>query len=274
MWGPGKLAEGLIVINLDERPDRWQSFADEVAPQLQPLRPTRLSAVKGTALPGFGQPPYFRGRKRDRTWAGRAGCALSHRSAVLLAAAAGWERVLILEDDVQLEPGFPLLASKVADALDGLDWDLCYLGFTDPIGPFQKRVEIDDEHALYEIYGCNTNHAYLIHKRAYSRLLELLPSPENIWPWLTRYRAIDRWYSRTLSRTMVVLALSPSALNQKESLSDITGRTHEERHVNAVPGASRNRFTYRLFRLFRRVLFAASETYDVLRGMVKRARGF
>ncbi|WEN43765.1 hypothetical protein CKCBHOJB_03395 [Thauera sp. GDN1] len=268
------LADGVLVINLDKRSDRWQSFITNAADRLAPLIPIRLSAVKGVSLEGFGHKPYFHGRKRDRTWAGRAGCALSHRAAIETAARSGWKRVLILEDDIQFEHDFDALIEPLKQALDTTRWDVCYLGYTDPIGPFRESAQLSGQYRLVQIYGCNAAHAYLVNQSAYSFLLSQLPTRQSVWRWLTRNRAIDRWYARTLSRAMIVLALSTSIINQKDDISDITGRSYEKQHVTAIPDNARRTLPYSVSKALRRTLFWLQGLHDAGRGWIKRKRGF
>lgn len=269
------LAEGILVINLDDRPDRWQSLLREAGRHIDETRLERLSAIRGTSLPGYGHPPLFRSRRRDRTWAGRAGCALSHREAIALAARQGWRSVLILEDDVTFAGDFDAQAASLASALRELRWDICYLGFTDPIGPFRQLSALAPPSALYHIYGCNTTHAYIVRDTAYAKLLELLPTEETIWPWLTRNRAIDRLYARTLSRHFTVVAVSPSIINQDNGVSDITGRANDNDYQTAIPSShAATGLPYAFVRLLRRLHFSLSGAYDALRGQIKRLRGF
>jgi GR25 family glycosyltransferase involved in LPS biosynthesis len=274
MGGLERLADGILVINLDERPDRWRAVMAELAPHVDTGRLQRLPAVKGTALEGFGKPPLFRGRGRDKTWAGRAGCALSHREAIAFAKRQGWRSVLILEDDIQLAEDFTQVCDSLAESLVRNPWDICYLGFTDPVGPFREIADLYPEHKLYSIYGCNTTHAYLVRDTAYVSLLKQMPDRGSIWIWLTRNRAIDRWYARRLSRLFRVLAVSPSIIQQKQGVSDITGRNQEYCHITAVPADAVTMLPHRLARGLRRLGFTASNVYDSLRGRVKQSRGF
>lgn len=269
------LAEGILVINLDDRPDRWQSLLREAGRHIDAARLERLAAIRGTSLQGYGRPPLFRGRRRDRTWAGRAGCTLSHRDAIALAARRGWRSVLILEDDVTFATDFDAQAVRLANALRELRWDICYLGFTDPVGPFRQLSTLAPPHALYQLYGCNTTHAYIVRNTAYAKLLELLPTRETIWPWLTRNRAIDRWYARTLSCHFAVVAVSPSIINQDDGVSDITGRANDNAYQTAIQSShAATGLPYECARILRRLHFSLSAAYDALRGQIKRLRGF
>lgn len=269
-----QLANGVLAINLDERADRWQAFLHEVEPFFDTDRIHRLSAVKGTALEGFGLAPLFKGRNRDRTWAGRAGCALSHRRAITVAAQAKWRSVLILEDDIQFANGFAQAEPALVHALAEQPWDICYLGYTDPIEPFRKISGLTATHDLYQVFGCNTCHAYLIRETAYEWLLGNMPTQENVWIWLTRHRAIDRWYARQLSRHFKVLLVSPSVVNQRPGISDITGRSLEDGHVTEVLPGILSTLPFGFASGLRRAAFSVSGGYDSLRGLIKRRRGF
>lgn len=269
-----QLADGILVINLDDRRDRWDALLAEAGKHIGQSSLQRLPAIRGTTVEGYGKPPFFRGRQRDRTWAGRAGCALSHRAAISLAAEKKWRSVLILEDDILFASDFREQAERLAAILDKIHWDVCYLGFTDPIGPFREVASLDESHSLQQLFGCNAAHAYLVRESAYQKLLAALPTQANIWTWLTRNRAIDRWYARTLSQQFTVLAVTPSLINQYDSLSDITGRRYEHQHLTAIPSARTTRLPYGLARTLRRLHFGVSGAYDALRGWSKRRRGF
>jgi glycosyl transferase, family 25 len=270
-WSRCSLA---LVINLDDRPERWR-LANEAAATFAPLgRMQRQSAVKGVDLPGFGQPPWFRSGKRDRTWAGRAGCMLSHRAAITQALAQHAEWLLLLEDDLLPAPDCLAALSALGETLaERDDWIACYLGFTDAHAPFRSITPLGDRHTLFQIGGANTTHAYLLHRRAFAPLLAQLPDATHIWPWLARHRAIDRWYRRHLWRIGRVLAVSPSLIDQRAGWSDIVGReTHatDTSHRNLIQAKSRYP---RLVGLERRSMLALNEAWDVIRASVKRFRG-
>ena len=274
MAGLEALADGILVINLDERVDRWNALLKELSPFVDITRLQRLPAVKGTALEGFALPPLFKGRSRDRTWAGRAGCALSHREAIAYAASQGWHSVLILEDDIHLSDDFGEICDSLIACLDKTAWDFCYLGFTDPIGPFCHVTELGDGHELFRVYGCNTTHAYLVRDTVFAELLKRMPTRESIWSWIARNRAIDRWYMRVFSRSCQVLVVSPSIVKQKQGLSDITGRNQEFAHIAHIPSNDRSMLPHVLARGLRHFQFVILNAYDSIRGFIKLWRGF
>jgi glycosyl transferase, family 25 len=271
--------DAVLVINLDQRPERWEAFLAQANEVIPTEKVHRISAVYGRALPGFGQPPWFRGRKRDNTWAARGGCTLSHRRALQTAQEAGWENVLVLEDDVAFQPELPPLLGPLGAALasEKFGWDVCYLGYTDPWAPACVVASLDWKHRLYRIFGCNCAHAYIIRPTARDWLLERMPDEGSIWPWLARHRAVDRWYRLSLGQRFRVLVVSPGPVVQSAGFSDIVGRPVD--YVNGEEHRSRVSFTpsRRWFapRLFGRIQQARiSARYDRLRGLAKRLRGF
>lgn len=268
------MIDGVLVVNLDSRPDRWQDVQARTADFIPADKLHRLPATLGVALPGFGAPPWFRGRKRDRTWAGRAGVTLSHRAAIAHAKSHNWRTVLILEDDFELEPALADVLAELPTTLHSSDWDVCYLGFTDPVPPFRTLAVLPAGHSLCAITGCNTAHAYLLKHSAYDILLEKLPTADIIWDWISRHRAIDRWYYRNLARYFNVLAVSPALINQQGGFSDITQRLHEKVHTTRVPNTRQGALGFRLFGAWRWLGYRLAEPRDWLRGRIKQARGF
>ena len=267
--------DGVAVINLDHREDRWRTVAT-VAAQL-PGRPavTRIAACLGTALPGYGGRPWFRGRKTDGRWAARAGCMASHRRALLHARDAGWTTTLVLEDDCDLTP----LTACDLDALHRLlfvthpNWDVCYLGFSEIVPPAQRVAPWGQDGELLRVYGCLTTHAYLVRDRARDWILDHLPDEEAPWQWLSRNRAIDRWYIRNLSRRFTVVALSPALLLQKQGYSDI-GQELVDWQKLAMRSVAPAKHGFRLRLRLAHTSTRLGSLADWIRGCVKRRRGF
>ncbi len=269
-----EMVDGVLVVNLDSRPDRWQALQATTAAFIPPDKLHRLPATLGAALPGFGVPPWFRGRKRDKTWAGRAGCTLSHRAAIGHARQQGWRTVLILEDDIELEPALGEVLAALPQALQRADWDVCYLGFTDPVSPYREVAGLPAGHSLCAVSGCSTTHAYLLRNSVYDLLLAKLPAVDTIWPWISRHRAIDRWYYRNLARYFDVCAVSPAVINQQGGFSDITQREHEKVHTTRVPEVRHGAVGFRVWGMLRWLGYRLAEPRDWLRGLVKKLRGF
>lgn len=272
--------DGSLVINLDIRPDRWADFQVQISTLELPAPLIRMSAVRGIDLAGFGQRPWFRNGKRSRNWAGRAGCALSHRRAIEHAKNAGWRTVLILEDDAILQNHFSEVTSSLKKILDNqrLDWSVCYLGFTQPEGPSRQLADLGFGHSLHQVYGCYTTHAYLLRDTTYDWLLKQLPDERSVWSWIARHRAIDRWFSRNLAKRFVVLALAPSIVGQQISVSDITGRTANGDDVTAfyskLPNRTSSDSAYRHASAVYALGLSLRSLGDWFRALAKRIFGF
>lgn len=268
------LVGGVLVVNLDDRGDRWEDTQQRLSGLVPAGRLRRLSAVAGVALPGYGRPPWFRGRGRDRTWAGRAGCALSHRNAIQLARDSGWPAVLILEDDLEVSADAASVLAGLGSALATHAWDACYLGYTDPVAPYRTLAGLPAAHRLCRISGASTTHAYLLRDTTYDWLLQRLPAPAQVWPWISRHRAIDRWYYRNLSRRFSVCAVSPSLIVQQAGFSDITQRRHERVHSTAVPDSTTGASAFGWLNRLRHLAWRLADGRDALRGLIKQRRGF
>lgn len=269
---------GVCVINLDSRTDRWETFQREILPQFEGLPVDRISATLGTQISGYGSAPYFRGRKRDRTWAARGGCTLSHRNAMLHAKANSWSHLLILEDDITIETTpSPEFFNALKNALQSTSFDACYLGFTDPVAPFRQLLDLGSGYAIHQVFGCNTAHAYLLSASAIDHILSLLPSPPEIWPWLAHYRAIDRFYYHNLSPRLTITALSPSLIIQRPCFSDIVGKdvaSCAENHQTIIESHHPDSQTFDALMRSQAAMFKRAARLDHLRALWKKLRGF
>ncbi|MBC8097430.1 MAG: glycosyl transferase [Akkermansiaceae bacterium] len=273
-----QLIDGVLVVNLDQRPDRWAEFQRAVQGIIPPEKLHRLPARWGRDIPGFGQPPWFRGGKRDNTWAGRAGCLQSHRNALLKAREAGWRTVLLLEDDGAFAPEFSNMAATLAAALQEHEWQVCYFGFTEPWSPSRQLAMLDGPYSLQQVHGCTTTHAYLVRETARDWILNQLPAEDKVWRWLAAHRAIDRWYQRQLGLRFPVTCISPSIINQNASASDIVMQpsplANEGGRAAAVVARSSGNVSYYLCHALRRVSVRVGLAGDVLRGWTRKLRGF
>jgi len=273
-----QMIDGVFVINLEQRRDRWEQFQQNVQGIIPPEKLQRLPARWGRDIPGFGQRPWFRGGKRDGTWAARAGCTESHRQAMLRAQAARWRTFLIIEDDAEFAPEFSSILPGLADALRNCEWQICYFGFTEPWTPARKLASISDRHNLFEVQGCTTTHGYLVRAEARDWIARHLPEENQMWLWIARHRVIDRWYQRQLGLHFPVLCVSPAIINQAAGYSDIVERespnTGEVTSRSAVTKVAASSATYYLHRALRRVTIRCGVAGDCIRGWTRRINGF
>ncbi len=220
--------DGIVVINLDSRPDRWEHFLREVGCHLPAGKLHRFDALDGQTLPGYGEPPWFTERtgERSRVWGGTGGCALSHRNAIALAREKGWRNVLVLEDDVVMQPlqaEVDCLLQQALAALAGKPY-MFYLGYNKPKPHGRPFLKGGKGTAVWSIGGALGGHAYIVSAELYDTLLAGLPTPETIWPWLARYRAVDTYYRDFVPALpgVGIYAVSPFLFRQTGFESNIT----------------------------------------------------
>lgn len=250
--------DGVLVVNLDRRPERWVEFQQTWADILPWDRVERLSASDGVLLAGYGQAPWFHGRKRDRTWAGRGGCTLSHARAMRLARERGWDRVLVLEDDAVPTPAIDRLGS----ILSASDAPMLYLGCHDPRGPFRDLGE-----GIKGVQGALETHAYVVSAPVRDWLIDHMPDEATVWPWTARERAVDRWYRREVGRHFTIGMANPPLVVQREGVSDIVNSWRAVDHPEWVERPAAPLWLFEIGRL-------GSLIADRVRAAAKRIAGF
>ncbi len=218
--------DGILVINLDTSRERMDKFLKDNEETLPLDKVHRLSAVLGRALPTYGKEPWFTERTADRSsyWGGAGGCTLSHAKAIAMAKEKGWRNVLIMEDDV-LTGRHPDALATLKYALDNLKGDyMLYLGYSRPT-PYGSMVHKSGEHALWQVEGVLSTFAYLVPQSMYDRLLEIMPTEENIWEWMSIHRAIDTFYKDTAAGLpgVKIYAIQPDLVLHIDGLSDVSG---------------------------------------------------
>lgn len=225
------VVDAAMVINLDHRADRWEKVREHLKGIVPDSKLHRVSAVLGKKIDGYLTSHWFRRTKRPETWAGRAGCSVSHRNAMRIATDRGWNWVLMIEDDAQFVSCFDgPFGRRLASFLrtHGEEFGFVYLGFDSPRTPVRPVCSMDSERWIYQIGGASTTHAYLVNRAVMRRLLQEFPqSDEDIWSWTAKNVVIDRWYSLNLYRWTGIAAISPQVAIQEPSLSDITQRASD-----------------------------------------------
>jgi GR25 family glycosyltransferase involved in LPS biosynthesis len=188
-----------VVINLDDRTDRWKEVQEEFSSWPVPVE--RVSAVR--MKPGW------------------KGCSASHLKCVRLAKERGLPWILILEDDCVLRPD---AARRFTDLLPVLwatrdHWDI----FNGGVTAVKKHERISYNPPLYEVYGYAANF-YLVHAGSYDQILDGHPTNP-----ATFKDPIDVYYADTcrIWTTTPYLAAQrpgPSDINEshKKGVSDYT----------------------------------------------------
>lgn len=185
--------DAVLVINLDTRTDRWDAFQNKLGPIFPSEKLHRLAAVRGTELPGYGDPPWFAESTgaRASSWAGVAGCVLSHRRAMEAVLQNGWKRVLICEDDIEMSSAdiLPDISAMLRCTPDNA---YLYLGYHSA-APRGRLLERTTHGELWRVEGVLACHSYIVSDEVCRRLLPHLPDERNVWAWVARYRAIDNF---------------------------------------------------------------------------------
>jgi GR25 family glycosyltransferase involved in LPS biosynthesis len=232
--------EKIFLINLDVRVDRMNAFQAQESLWRRTFGcfPIRVAAVSGLSIPGYGKLPWFRDRitdRRRRSWAGKAGCILSHRAVIQEAQRTGAGSVLIVEDDALLiREAAQLWEKTIKGWIEQLgdDWVAIYLCSSKPRQPIRVAT-CADEIRLLEVFGASNTVACLLNGRVFPALLDELPDQRSVWRWVARHKAIDRWYSRNLNRFGRVYVCSPSiVLQQQIGRSDITMTNESAEHLD------------------------------------------
>lgn len=234
-----KNISGICVINLDSRQDRWLLFESNLNDwkSFFGAPPERVSAVLGTDLPGFGKKPWFSRRmseKRKRSWAGKAGCVLSHRKAIALAESNNWDNVFILEDDASISKENVIKnKSIIANIIKLLpsDWCVIYFCTSTVVGPCRLLSEIDST-KIFETTGALGTVAYLLNGSVYKKILAELPKQQSVWEWVARHKTIDRWFSQNLVRFGKVYVIAPSLVGHCLGNSDISMTSENAQYLD------------------------------------------
>ena len=165
----------VYVVNLDRRPDRWDSFQKRVHASGWPF----AAAQRFSATDGQQEPPPDWYRPGKGAW----GCYRSHVRAMQDAINGGCERILILEDDAVPLDGFAENAARFLSNLPG-DWDQAYLGgqlLWWQLSPPRKI----NEHVLRP-HNVNRTHAYALSRSGMEKALAYMTDEDDYRATLER----------------------------------------------------------------------------------------
>lgn len=214
---PLMVFDGIVCVNLDRRPDRWESFTAATAAFGWPIH--RMAAMDGTVIP------------MPRDWPsgeGAWGCFLSHRRILEDAVAGGVNSVLIFEDDCVFSPTFLDDFSRFLAEVPS-DWDGLMVGgqHLDPPTPVSKGV--------VRCTKTNRTHAYAVRGRYLRQLLQDWES----WRPEDGIGHVDHLMQRRHTE-FKVYAPAVFPCGQAQGRSDILGTETPLRTWNppTIPGAS------------------------------------
>jgi len=193
--------DAVYCINLDAQIDRWRAMQQRFERLGIRRRVRRLSA---------SETPINH----------HIGCALSHRRIIAEAKSQRLRTVLVLEDDARFTSDANEVLACALKELEGLDWQLFYLG------------GYGWEHEFQRVPGCEhivrpaqitCTHAIAYHQSVYDAILEAVPeSPVELAEWVKTHLAIDQFYTFTLKAATFlaqpVIATQDSILPREKRL--------------------------------------------------------
>jgi glycosyl transferase family 25 len=143
----------------------------------------------------------------------------------------GLRNFLGIEDDAIFLDVTLDIVSRALSELEGLDWDLLYLGGA----AWQPLVDVPGCLALHLARSLTCTHALAVNHTAYDRLLADIPAAESIDEWIGEHTAIDQFLSRRVDAgSYRAYVLNPRVATQAE-LTDPGG----------LDGPLRDRYTIR-----------------------------
>jgi GR25 family glycosyltransferase involved in LPS biosynthesis len=195
----------IFCINLDRRDDRWLRCIG-IFKSLN-LEVERFSAFDGQLLDtGYG-----------KKYNGELGGTISHTRLIKKIIDEGYERVLILEDDVEFSDNFLNMCQLVLNELPE-NWDILFYG-----GNHTGGYDKISEH-LIRVYRTYALHCYAVNKKSvnliYEHMIRFLGYTLSSNEKLTPSVAAD-YYMANLHPTLNVYCARPHIAWQRESFSDL-----------------------------------------------------
>lgn len=173
------------VINLDKRPRRWDAFRRRLAAvENWPfIEPERYSGVDGNIVKC---PKWF------KAGPGHWGCAQSHIGILREAIDKGYNRILVMEDDVTFADNFSADVIKYLDKLPE-DWDQAYLGGQHLKHKYNPATVINS--SVLRAYNINRTHCYALQSKFF----------EPLYGWLTDHDTWARFKGKPIDHYMGML---------------------------------------------------------------------
>ena len=202
----------VFCLNLDHQPVRWENAVRRFMTLEIAARVERFSAVST---------PHNH----------HVGCASSWRLMVAEARDRGLRNFLGIEDDaIFLDTTLDVVSAALSE-LEGLDWDLLYLGGA----AWQRLAAVPGCLALRRARSLTCTHALAVNHTAYDRLLADIPPTASIDEWIGEHTAIDQYLSRRVDAgSYRAYVLHPRVATQAELTAP-----------GGLDGPLRNRYTIR-----------------------------
>jgi GR25 family glycosyltransferase involved in LPS biosynthesis len=186
--------DAVYVINLDSRPDRMMEFREGMRSLGMADHEIDEKIIRFSGI----VPP---------TGLGALGCTLSHLGIVKHAKEAGYEKILVFEDDaVPYKEGLENMEGVIRD-LQSEDWEIYYLGYNS-----HHPLELHSGNSL-RAKDLFSTHAVAYKKSFFDRFIDDFINE--------RITVFDVWLRYDIQTSMKCLASYPMLFIQYESYSDI-----------------------------------------------------
>ena len=181
-------------INLDKRPDRWETFKKDFKELNLGCEPTRISGVDFNLDPLFISD--FKHDTTLQTIVNAAGCAAAHYNAITTAIKDGSDTFTIFEDDAFFYDYSKDLITKSLHYLKDKDWHILYWGCepnkdSDP-NPI-RETEVD---FIVRVLSANLTHAMTYNRDFAINLVKNFPQNMDVgeWiAWIKEHQPLDKY---------------------------------------------------------------------------------
>lgn len=204
-----KCFERAYIVNLPERADRRREMFEELGRAGLRDNAERIRCFRAVRPDDAGAFPSR----------GARGCFLSHLGIIEEALRDGLGNVLIMEDDLRLDPRVRDAPPAMCDRLESSEWHFAYLGHVESPPPANPPHWLETKQPLA------TTHCYALHGSVLARvrdhLVACLQRPSG--HVLGSPMHIDGAYSlfRQFNPDVITLLAAPSLGGQRSSRSDI-----------------------------------------------------
>lgn len=203
------LFDKIFIINLDNRPEKWEKCLENLKKH-DIKNYERFSAIR----PQISQVPvtYYNklvfGHFKDdpKYICGAVGCKMSHHTVIKMAKERNYKKILILEDDFEFAENLDSVLADHEKLIRNLPWDMLYFG-----GNHLTTLHHVNKN-LYRAISINTTHAYAINSSIFDMVLDKL---------LVCGSEIDYFYRSQIHLTYQTLCIFPSLAVQRQGYSDI-----------------------------------------------------
>ena len=201
--------DAVLYINLENRPDRKDLLLQELTKLNIPAN--KIYKISGVPIPKNGH----------------KGCIQSHLLALNLIKMNNWKRILILEDDAELNVNindFNNQLNQINKYIDNNNWDVVMLATANA-----TKTNINGEKNIVKLTNATTSSAYIINKNYVDKLVPLFNYANNMmvseeWSEGSHERyALDQIW-RDMQNKDIWLGFDKDLIKQREIKSSINNR--------------------------------------------------